>query len=233
MSAPKDEPDPAHRVQDARLTARLELAAQVADEDVGDVRPRVEGVAPDLLVQPAAIDDLVGVVHEEAQQLELAAGEVEVAIAARGAVGARVEAQVAGLDDLVLAGRAAAQQRVQARSDLRERERLDHVVVGAGLQAADAVVDLVARGEHADRHFVAGLAQALEHLEAVEVGHAQVQEDDGGVHPGGRFEPGAPARGRHDGEALELEAGGDGAADGRVVIHQQDDRAGSWRVTHG
>ena len=45
----------------------------------------------------------------------------------------------------------AAQQRVQPRDDLLEREGLDHVVVRAGLQAVHAVADVVARRQHADR----------------------------------------------------------------------------------
>ena len=37
----------------------------------------------------------------------------------------------------------AAQQRAHAREQLAQRERLDEVVVGAGVEAGDAVVDLV------------------------------------------------------------------------------------------
>ena len=57
-SASQDEADAAHGVQHARLAARLELAPQVADEDVGDVGAGIEGVAPHLLVQALALDDL-------------------------------------------------------------------------------------------------------------------------------------------------------------------------------
>ena len=56
--------------------------------------------------------------HEELEQLELAARELEVALAAPRGARARVEAQVAGRERLALAGRAPAQQRVQARGDL-------------------------------------------------------------------------------------------------------------------
>ena len=69
--------------------------------------------------------------------------------------------------------RPAPQQRVQPCGDLLERERLDDVVVGAALQAAHAVVDLVARRQHAHGHRVAALAQPPQHLGAVEVGHAR------------------------------------------------------------
>ena len=81
-SGPQDEADAAHGVQDPRLAVGLELAAQVADEDVGHVRAGIEGVAPDLLVQAAAVEDLAGVAQEELEQLELAAGQAELAPAA-------------------------------------------------------------------------------------------------------------------------------------------------------
>src|ERR1044072_4634798 len=89
LSGPQDEPDAAHGVQPARPAVRLELAPQVPDEDVDDVRPRVERVAPDLLVQLAAVDDLAGPAHEEVQQVELAARELEVAAGAARGVRAR------------------------------------------------------------------------------------------------------------------------------------------------
>ena len=166
------------------------------------------------------------------QQLELALGQLEVAPGAHRGAGARIEAQVADERDLLVAGRAAAQERLQARGDLLHRERLDDVVVGAGLEAAHAVVDLVAGREDADGDVLAAVAQAGEHLEAVEVGHVQVEQDDGRVDAADRLER-RPAAGRgDDGEALQLEAGGDRAADARVVVHKQDDRPGRRRLTH-
>ena len=49
------------------------------------------------------------------------------------------------------------EQRVHARQQLLEVERLDEVVVGAGLEALHAVLDLVTGGEHEDRDVVARL----------------------------------------------------------------------------
>ena len=106
-----------------------------------------------------------------------------VAVAAVGAAPARVEPQVAGLEGLALTGGPPAQQRLHARDDLLHREGLDDVVVGPGLQPADALVDLVARGQHAHGHLVAALAQAAQDLQAVEVGHVEVEQNDGGTDP--------------------------------------------------
>ena len=131
--------------------AALELAAQVADEDVDHVGLDVGRVAPHQREQLVAREHLAGVADEDLEQVELAAGEAELAAAARGDVAARVDDEVAA----PRAGRRPSAPRrrssaSQPRGQLVDRERLDQVVVGAGLQAGDAVVDLVARGQHAD-----------------------------------------------------------------------------------
>ena len=91
----------------------------------------------------------------------------------------QVEAQVLEGERLLLAVllAGAAQQRAHPRQQLAQRERLDEVVVGAGVQAGDAVVDLAARGEHQHRRAVAALAQAPAHLQAVDAGHRDVEDD--------------------------------------------------------
>ena len=72
----------------------------------------------------------------------------------------------------------AAEQRADAGQQLLERERLDEVVVGAGVEARDAVRDRVARREHQDRCPVAVAAEPAAHREAVELGHEDVEHDE-------------------------------------------------------
>ncbi len=225
-------PTPRTVFEHARLAAGFELAAQVADEDVGDVRPGVERVAPDLLVQARAVEHLAGMAEEEMQQIELAPGEAEVAVAAPGRVRARVQRDVADRRHRLRRRWPPAQQRVQARGHLFEGERLDDVVVGARLEPADAVLDLVARGQDADGHVVAAVAQLAQDLEAVEVGHPEVEQDHRGSDGLRRGERGAPAGRPHDAEALELEPGSDGAPDRGVVVDEQDDRPVGVVVIH-
>ncbi len=83
------------------------------------------------------------------------------------------------------ARRPAAQQGAQAGEQLLALERLDEVVVGARVQALDARVDGVARGEHEDRHVV-GRAQPAGDLDAVELGQPEVEDHEVGV-VGGRL----------------------------------------------
>src|SRR3954462_14234626 len=84
-------------VEQARLVAGLELAAQVGDEDVDRVRRRHRIVAPDLVEQALAGDDQALVAHQELEQLELAVGQLDLAPAAAPLAGVRVEHEVAAL----------------------------------------------------------------------------------------------------------------------------------------
>src|SRR3954452_18197888 len=87
-------PRPADGVQQARLAARLELAAQVGDEDLDGVRGRERVVAPHLVEQPLAGDDDPLVAHQVLEQLELALGQLDRAVAAQDLVGVGVELEV-------------------------------------------------------------------------------------------------------------------------------------------
>src|SRR5918996_1193868 len=130
-SSPKDIPRSADGVQQPRLAAGLELAAQVGDEDLDGVRRRERVVAPDLLEQALAGYDDALVAHEVLEELELALGELDLAVAARHLVGVRVQGEVGDGQRRRPARWAPAQQRAQAREELLALERLDEVVVGA------------------------------------------------------------------------------------------------------
>ena len=96
----------------------------------------------------------------------------------------RVELDVGEGEDVSWrAVRAPAQQRAQARIELLERERLDEVVVGPGVEPCDPVVDLVAGGEHQHRNAVTGPAKGAADIEAVEPWHQDVEDDRSGRDP--------------------------------------------------
>ena len=93
------------------------------------------------------------------------------------AAAGRVELERADLEHRRALDRAATGERAQAREQLGERERLGQVVVGAAVQAGDAVLDGVARGEHDHRRPDALLTQATARLEAVDAREHHVQHD--------------------------------------------------------
>ena len=118
--------------------------------------------------------------QEALEQRELARAQAEVAAVDRDRAPPLVEHDRpvdelggVGLGD---ADRATA-ERAQPRRELGEGERLDEVVVGAGIEAGDAVADRVARGEHEDRHLRALGAKLARHLEAGQLREADVEDD--------------------------------------------------------
>ena len=168
--------DAAHRVDQARLAVCLGLAAQVADVDLERVRRGPEVVAPDAVEDHVARQHLARVAQEQLEQEELGPGQLDRPVAAADLARARVERQVGEREQLVAAGRAA-QERAQPREQLLERERLDQVVVGAGVEPGDAVVDLVAGGQHQDRRRVPLAAERAAGLEPVHDRHQHVEHD--------------------------------------------------------
>ena len=77
--------------------------------------------------------------------------------------------------------RGAAQDRLHAGDDLGEAERLRDVVVAAGTERLDLVLDSALGGEEQDRGLEAALAQPAPDLEPVDVGEHPVEDDQVGL----------------------------------------------------
>ena len=71
-------------------------------------------------------------------------------------------------------------QGAKAGTQFGQVDRLDHIVVGATVQAADAVTDRVPRGQHQHRRRNAGGANLGQHVQTVQYRQAQI-EYGGGV----------------------------------------------------
>ena len=142
-------------------------------------------------------------------------------------VGVLVHRELAGADHRLLVGlHRAAQDRLDARDDLVEAERLGDVVVAAGVEAGDLVLGLVLRREEEDRRGVAGAAQALGDAEPVHVGEHHVEDDQVGfLLEDGRDRLGAVGDGP-DLEPGESEARDEQVADVRLVVDDEDARCG-------
>ena len=130
-------------------------------------------------------------------------------------------AKVQHLEGRLGLGVGAAQQGAHAGHELTRREGLDEVVVGAQLQADDAVLDLALCGQHDDRH-AGGLADGATDALAGELGQHEVKDHevkgvllellDGAL---------AVADAAHD-VALALEVGSHGVADCLLVLNKQN-----------
>ena len=160
-------------------------------------------------------------------------------VAAAHLVRVRVEREVGEAQRAAPPRLDAAQQRAQPRQQLAQRERLDEVVVGAGVEARDAVVDRVARGEHQHRRAVAGLAHAPADLEAVDArACATSSTTASGGAAARRSSASAPSAASCDVVALERSARSSEVAHGRLVVDDQDPhfrsivRGGGFRACH-
>ena len=154
----------------------------------------------------------------------LARRELERLVAQEGAARHRIELQRPVHDARPAVRLRAAQQCAHSRRQLGHGERFHHVIVGAEVEAAHAVVHRVARREHQHRHRTAAAAgaQAAQHLEAVHLRQADVQDDEikfflrGGNH---RL---LAARGDVDRMALGLEDALQAGGERRVVFYDQE-----------
>ena len=144
-----------------------------------------------------------------------------------------VRVVVAGLAGAGVAGWLdAAQDGLDADHQLGRAEGLGQVVVGALLEADDALGQGAARGQHQHRHVAIGAEQAHD-LEAVDLGQHQVEHDEGRVL-GTRLAQGlAAVVGGDDAEALAFEVGAHEGHDLAVVVDDEDGPGGQDRLGVG
>ena len=161
-------------------------------------------------------EDLAGVAGEEGEEAELLGGQVERGPRGRRCGGGRRR----GRRRPCRRGRGrsgrrrpvVAQRDPQSGEQLGGGERLGDVVVGAVVERRDLAVLGALGGEHDDRHVRPG-PDAPEHLDAVDVGQPEV-EDDGRRAVAGRRRPAPGCRWRHCGPVA---AGRERALKARVM----------------
>src|SRR5439155_574562 len=120
--------------------------------------------------------------HEEPEQRELGACERDLRLAAPHLVPVLVQRQVAEAQDIPRkrTGRAA-EDRLDARHDLGETERLRDVVVTSRRQRLDLVLGRVLRCQEEDSSLVALLPESAAHFDSLDVGEHPVEHDEVGM----------------------------------------------------
>ena len=128
------------------------------------------------------------------------------------------------------APRRAPEDGADAGGQLVGMERLGDVVVGAEVEALGLVGGRALGGQQDDRHRPA-LAQLAHDLDAVEVGHDDVEQDDVGPDLLGLLERLLAAAGGDDAEALFAERDRDELGDARLVVGDEHERLGAHSNT--
>ena len=145
---------------------------------VDDVGLRVEMIVPDMFQQHRAGHHMAGVAHQVFEQLELARQQLDRLVAALDRAGQQVELEIGDPQPRRRRRRRAApQQRLEPRQQLAEGEGLDEIVVAAGAQALDPVVDAAERGEDQGRRADLGGAQRAQHRQPVHPRQHAVEDD--------------------------------------------------------
>jgi len=93
---------------------------------------------------------------------------------ARNPAGGCVNTNPTRLHDIAGAGRAAPDEGAQTGEQLLQIKGLDDIIIRADVQAADAVLELVAGGQHEDGSFL-GFAQTAQDLPAVHLGQHDIE----------------------------------------------------------
>src|SRR5438132_5367620 len=165
-----------------------------------------------LVIQPDPLLNILARGHsplvegERLQQRVLARGKRDLLAGAAHAVRLRIDFQVGDPNEPRLVDRVAADERPHPRPQFRQLERLRQVVIGTDLEAAQAILQSAARGQHQDRGRVPAPPERFAHLPAVHARQHQVQDDDGVLPLAGQRQRLAAVLGTIDGVARRLEA---------------------------
>ena len=159
-------PDAADRVDLDRGAAIHQLAPQMVDMDRDGVRSQFVIDAVELLLQHRLGDDPAGPAHQMLEDGALAPGQDQHRLADAQVAADRVEGDVAAFEQGAERALRPAQQRLDAGDDFAHGERLDQIVVGAGVETGDAMLHGVARRQHEDGNGVAPGAHVLQEARA-------------------------------------------------------------------
>src|SRR5262245_44920845 len=203
----QDVTDPAHRADQRGPRAVIDLAPQAVDHDIHDVRPAVELHVPDVLDDQDPRENAILVAHEVFQKLEFFVGQLDVALPAFHLPGETIDSQIVDLQHRapLALGPRPPHESPDARQELGERERLGQIVVGAEVQAPDAVLDLAAGRQYQDRRGPARAADFFQDLDAVLAGQHEVEHDGVVIVRARQVRSFLPVEGDIHGHRLRLE----------------------------
>jgi hypothetical protein len=197
-----------------------QLAAQPGDVHVQRLGGRPPLRVPDLAHDLLAGDDLPRVPQQDPQQVEFLGGEVELGVAVPGATRLGVHPDAADRGGRRLGG-AAPEQGPDPGEELGQPEGLGDVVIGARVEADDGVHLVGAGGEDQHGNGVPFGPDPPAHLEPVELGQADVQQDEVGPVRQRAVEGGRPVLRDLHLVALPAQRAGQRLGDGGVVLGEQ------------
>jgi hypothetical protein len=174
----------AHGADRIHLGIAIERTAQATDVHIDGASLDVDIRTPDRIEQLLAREDAAGVLHEVFEQAEFRRPEMDLFTRALHPVCGAVDRDVADHDLVFSQARTnTAQDGAQAGEELVHRERLGQVIVGALIEATDAIALVAAGRQHDDRRVarLAARAQPAADFDPRNLGQHPVEQDEIGA----------------------------------------------------
>src|SRR5262245_24780890 len=220
----------AYRVYQLHAVAAVDLVAQGIDMHLDDVADAVEVDVPYVFDDKRTRQWAVGVAHQELEQRVLFWLELDKGAGAADQAADGVHFQV-GDAQHALARSPAPEQRSQSCRQLGQGERLGHIVVGAGIEPGNTLIQRVLGGENQDWQLRLSRTDIPQHLKARTSGQHEI-EHDRVVIDGPGLLAGTAALVQHiDGVSLLLQAGLYEARHLPVVLDHHDAHATLLRLS--
>src|SRR5262252_31111 len=149
--------------------AAVDFAAHPPDIDVDDIGRWVEVEIPDMLQQHRAGNHLADIANQILEKLKFPRQQLDLAAAPADNPRQQVDLQVANAEDGFLYHCSAATgERIDPRQHLPRRKWLDQVIVAAGAQPADAVIDFAESAQDQRRGHDPFVPQAAYDLDPID-----------------------------------------------------------------
>lgn len=209
-------------MEKGEIVAVIDFFPQFADVDVDEVGAGIEGVVPHLAEEFGAGADVADVLKQDFEQAEFARAEFDAATGALGGALGNVEGEIGQAEKDRTGLAAATGDGADAGDDLGHGKRFGEVVIGSGIESADALVDIAPGGEQEDGGGVAHVAELADGGESVAAGEHDVH-DDGVVGLGADALNGFVSAGEQVGvPSCFFESVTDGVGGAGIVFHGKD-----------
>src|SRR5712692_256423 len=143
--------DAADRSNEGAVVAGVDLAAQIVNVNVHDVRHGVKIEFPYLLDNGSARNGLALVAHQEFQQSEFLRAKIDVVAAAAHGMTDAIDFEVFNLENCACGPCSSAQNSANARGKFGKGKRFCDVVIRAGIETSDALFHHAGAGHNDHR----------------------------------------------------------------------------------
>lgn len=170
--------DAAYRAYEGLAAGAVDFPSQIAYMDIELVVRFPEIRTPGFIQKLASIERLTGMTHHRIEKTVFFRREREGLACPQSFMAILVYDKIRDFQNRKLCGLFSTEDRSDSRQKLFYAEGFDDVVVRAEIEAADPVFHKTSRGQHDDGSLDLMLSQFSANLEAVFLGHHDIEKDE-------------------------------------------------------